>query len=72
MTDHHREKIIENMEELAKLGLRVLALAYCPYTPETQLPEDTDLNREDVENDLCFLGLIGLYDPPRPETAGLI
>lgn len=72
MTNDHREKIMQNMDELAKLGLRVLALAHRPYTTQTQLLEGADLNREDVEKDLCFLGLIGLYDPPRPETAGSI
>ena len=72
MTDDHRERILQNMEELAKQGLRVLALAHRPYTNQAQLLEGSDLNREDAENDLCFLGLIGLYDPPRPETAGSI
>lgn len=72
MTDDHREKILQNMEDLAKLGLRVLALAYRPYTDQAQLLEDSDLERESVEKDLCFLGLIGLYDPPRPETADSI
>lgn len=72
MTDQHREKILENMEELAKMGLRVLALAHRPYTEQPRVLEGSDLEREDVEKDLCFLGLIGLYDPPRPETAGSI
>ncbi|KAJ5161025.1 ATPase P-type K/Mg/Cd/Cu/Zn/Na/Ca/Na/H-transporter [Penicillium capsulatum] len=72
MTDEHRDKIFQNMEELAKLGLRVLALAHRPYTEQSRLLEDSDLERDDVEKDLCFLGLIGLYDPPRPETAGSI
>lgn len=72
MTNDHRDKIFQNMEELAKLGLRVLALAHRPYAEKERVLEGSDLNREDVENDLCFLGLIGLYDPPRPETAGSI
>ncbi|KAJ5201657.1 ATPase P-type K/Mg/Cd/Cu/Zn/Na/Ca/Na/H-transporter [Penicillium cinerascens] len=72
MTDDHRDEILQNMEELAKLGLRVLALAHRPYTDQPKVLEDSDLEREDVEKDLCFLGLIGLYDPPRPETASSI
>lgn len=71
MTDEIRDEILENMESLAKLGLRVLALASRPYTPDNEL-EDGDINREDVEKNLHFRGLIGLYDPPRPETAGSI
>ncbi|KAJ5623025.1 hypothetical protein N7490_011630 [Penicillium lividum] len=64
-----REKILENMEALAKEGLRVLALAgreNLPYSNNETPP------REEVEKDLVFYGLIGLYDPPRPETAGAI
>lgn len=72
MTDHHRGLIFENIQELAKLGLRVLALVHRPYTDRVQLLEGSDLERDDVEKDLCFLGLIGLYDPPRPETADSI
>ena len=72
MTDYHRENILQNMEELAKMGLRVLALAHRSLTEEPRLLEDSDLEREEVEKDLCFLGLIGLYDPPRPETADSI
>lgn len=72
MTEEHRDSIFQNMEDLAKLGLRVLALANKPYVEDDTALEDSDPNREDVEKDLCFLGLIGLYDPPRPETAGAI
>ncbi|CAG7927828.1 unnamed protein product [Penicillium olsonii] len=72
ITNHHREKIIENIEKFTKLRLRVLALVYRPYTTETQLLKDTNLNREDVESNLYFLGLIDLYDPPHSKTTGLI
>ncbi|KAF7183748.1 hypothetical protein CNMCM7691_004098 [Aspergillus felis] len=72
LTDDHRASILQNMEELAKLGLRVLALAHKPYTEANRLLEGADLQRDEIERDLCFLGLIGLYDPPRPETAGAI
>ncbi|OAL71834.1 sodium transport ATPase [Trichophyton violaceum] len=72
MTDAIRNDILENMEALAKLGLRVLALASRPYSPADHALEGADISREDVERDLQFCGLIGLYDPPRPETAGSI
>ncbi|KAL4928854.1 cation-translocating P-type ATPase [Aspergillus undulatus] len=72
LTDEMRNQIFQNMEELAKMGLRVLALAHRPYNEQGRLLEGSDLNREEIEKDLCFLGLIGLYDPPRPETAGSI
>lgn len=72
MTEEYRNQIFQNMEELAKLGLRVLALAHRPYTDKARVLEGADLDRDDIEKDLCFLGLIGLYDPPRPETAASI
>ncbi|KAL4960409.1 cation-translocating P-type ATPase [Aspergillus stella-maris] len=72
LTEEMRNQIFQNMEELAKMGLRVLALAHRPYNPQTRLLEGSDLNRDEIEKDLTFLGLIGLYDPPRPETAGSI
>jgi Na+-exporting ATPase len=67
MTDKFREQILSNMEVFAGLGLRVLALASRKLDPAMGASEDTD--RNEVEKDLTFLGLIGLYDPPRPESA---
>ncbi|KAJ5889635.1 hypothetical protein N7504_010445 [Penicillium tannophilum] len=64
------DEILENMEALAKEGLRVLALAGREHTSNSN--SDETLPREEVEKDLVFYGLIGLYDPPRPETAGAI
>ncbi|KAL4984283.1 hypothetical protein BDW68DRAFT_20421 [Aspergillus falconensis] len=72
LNDEMRSQIFRNMEELAKMGLRVLALAHRPYNEQSRLLEGSDLNRDEIEKNLCFLGLIGLYDPPRPETAGSI
>jgi len=67
MTEEFREQIIRNMEVFASLGLRVLALASRKIDANVQVSEDT--NRDLVEQDLTFRGLIGLYDPPRPESA---
>ncbi|KAF3912596.1 hypothetical protein AA313_de0200491 [Arthrobotrys entomopaga] len=67
MTDEFRSEILEQMESLASLGLRVLALASREYTDN--IYEGVDIDRSTVECNLIFRGLIGLYDPPRPESA---
>ncbi|KAL9600005.1 MAG: hypothetical protein Q9219_003474 [cf. Caloplaca sp. 3 TL-2023] len=67
MTDELREEILSNMEALASLGLRVLALASRPLKQDIDPKSDPDRNT--LEVDLVFRGLIGLYDPPRPESA---
>ncbi|KJZ73947.1 hypothetical protein HIM_06615 [Hirsutella minnesotensis 3608] len=68
MTEQVKADILKNMEALARLGLRVLALA---SRTDIRHVEDNqaELERGDFERDLVFRGLIGLYDPPRPESA---
>ncbi|PVH86911.1 calcium-transporting ATPase [Cadophora sp. DSE1049] len=70
LTEEIRSQILGNMEALASQGLRVLALA------SKQLPGPIDElkvpERSTIECDLVFRGLVGLYDPPRPETAGAV
>jgi potassium/sodium efflux P-type ATPase len=68
VTAEFREQILRNMEVFAGLGLRVLALASRKIDMEIR-EEDGDTKRAEVEQDLTFRGLIGLYDPPRPESA---
>src|SRR5918992_4508525 len=50
-------------EQLAANGLRVLAIAMRPWS---RLPNP--LMPETMENQLYFLGFVGLMDPPRPEA----
>lgn len=67
-TNKDHEVIFEKVEELAKEGLRVLAFA----TKTLEKGSGTDWHnkhRDEVENDLCLLGLVGIYDPPRLESA---
>ncbi|KAI9375826.1 hypothetical protein BJX61DRAFT_61556 [Aspergillus egyptiacus] len=71
MNDDVQNQILQNMEALAKEGLRVLCLACREDTTEIHNSEEIP-PREEVEKNLVFCGLIGLYDPPRPETAGAI
>lgn len=70
MTDDMRKKILENMEAIASLGLRCLAFASRPF--DGQVKAQKEMDRDAIENNLIFRGLIGLYDPPRPESAGAV
>ncbi|PFH63176.1 hypothetical protein XA68_17285 [Ophiocordyceps unilateralis] len=67
-TDELIATIHDEAEELASSGLRVLCIADRVMTGE---PHD-DLDRAKVERKLHFLGLVGLYDPPRPESAAAV
>ncbi|KAJ5166308.1 uncharacterized protein N7482_005089 [Penicillium canariense] len=71
LDDDIRDEILQNMEALAKEGLRVLCLAG-RENPPGNMESSEPPPREEIEKDLVFYGLIGLYDPPRPETAGAI
>jgi Ca2+-transporting ATPase len=58
------DTILKTAEQLAHEGYRVLALAKREFDT---LPES--LKPETIEQQLTFLGLVALIDPPRPEAA---
>lgn len=66
-----KEEVLRNMEAMARLGLRVLALAGRTDIPHVK-ENEAELDRGEFERDLVFRGLIGLYDPPRPESASSV
>jgi P-type Na+/K+ transporter len=70
MTAELKENVIEQMTFLAEQGLRVLAIAR--KSTNKTIAEHDETPREDVEKDLCLLGLVGLYDPPRLETKAAV
>ncbi|RII23247.1 hypothetical protein CUC08_Gglean012069 [Alternaria sp. MG1] len=67
VTEEFRNEILAHMASLAGLGLRVLALASKKYPADVE--KGAEVERASVESELVFRGLIGLYDPPRPESA---
>lgn len=62
LTTEDRKKVIERCEELSKDALRSLGFAY----------KETNLTLQEVEEDLIFLGIVGMIDPPRKEVVSSI
>ena len=66
MNDQVRKDLNDVLAKYAKTSLRVLALAMRPMPAKK-----TQIDAED-ENDLTFLGFVGIADPPRAEVARAI
>lgn len=62
LNDNEKQKIAAAFESYAKEGLRVIGFASKAHA------KDGPTNRKDLEKDLNFLGFVGIYDPPRPES----
>ena len=60
-------KIREANESMANSALRVLAMAYKDYHEAPQL-----VTIGQIENDLIFIGLLGMIDPARPEVVDAV
>jgi len=67
MTEELRKEILAQNKAMADKALRVLAGAYRVWE---RLPED--ISPENLEQDLCFVGLAGMIDPVRPEVRDAI
>jgi calcium-translocating P-type ATPase len=65
LTDAQRSELAGLVDRQASGGLRVLAVARRALAHAEPVPE----RREDAERGLCFLGLVAMIDPPRPEVA---
>lgn len=61
ITAEDKKKIEEASSAMSKDALRVLALAYKKST-----------QKEIVEDNLTFVGLVGMVDPPRPEAKSAV
>ena len=65
LTDADKAKILEQNESFSQNGLRVLAFAYKDLAPAAELSVED-------EQDLVFLGLISMMDPPREESKAAV
>ncbi|MDQ1254033.1 MAG: P-type Ca2+ transporter type [Euryarchaeota archaeon] len=65
LTAERRKEILKKNEELAGEALRTLAVAFRILPKDTLKQEEWD---DTLEQDLVFLGLIGMIDPPRKEA----
>lgn len=61
ITQEDKTQIMQQNEAFSKQGLRVLSFGM------RTLDEDIPLSTQE-ENNLCFLGLVSIIDPPRPES----
>ena len=59
------QSINKNSSEMASKAMRVLGIA---YKYEKEIPSDYIGATEKAENNLIFVGLFGIIDPPRPEA----
>ena len=65
LDDAWRQRINDAEESLAGQGMRVLGLAIKPL-------DDPEVEEDEVEHDLVFVGMFGLIDPPREAVPGAI
>jgi P-type Ca2+ transporter type 2C len=67
LTEEDRQGILGSLDEMTSEALRVLGLAY------RKVSSDEDLeDKETLENNLIFVGLAGMMDPPRKEAADAV
>ncbi|MFW9914829.1 MAG: cation-translocating P-type ATPase [Candidatus Thorarchaeota archaeon] len=62
LTEKQRQMIQEFTDDHAELGFRVLSVAYKQYDDFIEVSE---LERDEIESDLTYLGFVCLLDPPR-------
>jgi len=67
LTEEKRRQILGQNRDMASNALRVLGVAYRSLS---DVPKSC--NPDDVEQELTFIGLLGMIDPPRPEVVDAI
>ncbi len=65
LDDEQRRRILEANDNMTGEALRVLSVAYKVID---DLDKDENGLPDDIENELIFVGLLGMIDPARPEV----
>ncbi|OPZ79017.1 MAG: putative cation-transporting ATPase F [Alphaproteobacteria bacterium ADurb.Bin438] len=65
LTDFDKEKALKMVERLASEGMRVLGVA-------SKKIANLNIKHDDVKDEMVFLGLIAMIDPPRVEAMNAI
>jgi Ca2+-transporting ATPase len=69
LTPAMRQTILAQSDAMAQRGLRVLGLAMKPLAA---LPADPEADLANEEQDLVWLGLVGMLDAPRPQVKAAV
>ncbi|WP_096086137.1 cation-translocating P-type ATPase [Agaribacterium haliotis] len=67
LDEFYRSKVERGLESFAERALRTLALAYVEIDAA-----EIDKSQQEHEQDLCFLAMHGIIDPPRPEVVDAV
>jgi len=71
LDDAARTRILADVDSLTDAALRTLGVARRTLAADAQIPPDADAAAT-LEQDLVYLGTVGIIDPPRAEAAAAI
>ena len=72
MTQDQRSRLMDINDGYARKGLRVLAVAMRLISQDSMPGSLSSYTPELVEQNMTFLGLVAMADPPRPEVAAAV
>lgn len=74
LSDTARSELFSKQSEYARNGLRVLALAYIDNVDSeaSHYKSTSSSEYSRFEQNMTFVGLVGMLDPPRPEVRGAV
>ena len=66
------QKILTDNDQLAQNGMRVLGIAFRPLNDQMVDKTSETLLGANLEQDLVFIGMVGIIDPVRPEVKAAV